>query len=537
MKFTLMIIIAVFAGQSVARADEKATISSAQQAARKIDAFLESHWKTAEIHSAPVARDAAFLRRITLDLAGRVPTSREVVRFLSDESADKRQHLIERLVDGPEFPLHFGNVLDQMIQGRHAGNKDFVDYLRKSVRKQKSWDVLFREMMIGPWDGDGQKIANRFIDKRAKNLDSLTVDATRVFFGVDISCAKCHDHPLVDDWKQDHFYGMASFFNRTTGGKGKVGEKKDGEVKFLGADGKEKTAKVMFLSGLVVEVSPGDDPPRKQTGDNNKPAHISRRQQLVTVALKERVFFSRSFVNRMWEYFFGSGLVDPVDQIHSGNAPAVDGLLQWLAEDFAASGYDIQRLMAAIVSTRAYGLSSQWPDDSTIPAETTFAVARLRPLTRRQLALSLLLVTGAGDYDSSDDETQRVERYLGVNGIGKIQKYLAFESQTTALIRAFDSRNREFQSSASEALFMSNNEAVQKLVRAEGDNLTARLSRMSSSKQIVEAAVKSVFSRPPRDSEGSQLVEWFDQQHGDRSDVCARLVWALVTSAEFRFNH
>ncbi len=144
-----------------------------------------------------------------------------------------------------------------MIQGSYAGNDQFVDYLRRGLRERKSWDTVFRELMLGPWDSEAMKPANRFLDKRAKNLDALTADAARAFFGVDVSCAKCHDHPLVADWTQDHFYGMASFFNRTTGGKGKVGEKNEGEVTFLAADGQAKTAKMMFLSGRVVDELPG----------------------------------------------------------------------------------------------------------------------------------------------------------------------------------------------------------------------------------------------------------------------------------------
>lgn len=504
------------------------------EVAAKIDGFIESHWSALTLQPTAQADDATFLRRVTLDLVGRIPTTRELDQFLADKSKDKRSKIIRRLIASPEFPLHWGSVLDQMIQTRYSGNASFVDYLRKSVRDNKTWDVLFREMMLGPWDTADTKPSNRFLDKRAKTTDVLTVDATRVFFGVDISCAKCHDHPLVEDWKQDHFYGMASFFNRTTGGKGKIGEKKDGDVKFLGMDGKEKVAKVMFLSGDVLD----DSPKATTTTDKNKSVTpISRRQLLVDAALADRKFFSRSLVNRVWQYLFGRGLVDPVDQMHSGNASAVPGLLEWLADDFADGGYDLNRLIAALVSSRAYQLSSVWTNKSDVPAESTFAVMSLRPLSRRQLSFSLLLATGNEGLTDPDSVQSRVESYINVPGAQRIAQYLAIEKQAASLTASLDRRDSEFQSSAVEALFMSNNAATQELITPANDNLAAQLGKIEDTRKLITTAKRNVLNRPPEDAELQQLTSWFDDQKTDRSETAGQLIWILVTSAEFRFNH
>src|SRR5207237_9122757 len=108
-------------------------------------------------------------------------------------------------------------------QGKYARDPEFLDYLRAAVAEHKPWDRVFREVMLGPWDTAQHKRAGRFLSKRVASLDDLTNDTARVFFGVNVSCAKCHDHPLVPDWTQDHYYGMASFFNRTQeAGKGKT---------------------------------------------------------------------------------------------------------------------------------------------------------------------------------------------------------------------------------------------------------------------------------------------------------------------------
>ena len=527
-------IIAVAAWFTPLAAAEKPLTTT--QLAAKIDGFVESYWSASGIQHSEPASDAEFLRRGTLDLVGRIPTVRELEQFQSEKSSDRRAKLIQRLLDSPEFPLHLGSVLDGMIQGRHAGHEPFVDYLRRSVRDGKPWDAMFRELMTGPWDTDERKPANRFLDRRARTLDVLTADATRIFFGVDISCAKCHDHPLVEDWTQDHFYGMASFFNRTTGGKGKVGEKKDGDVKFPGADGKEKTARVMFLSGAVVDQSDALEP---ETDSKAKPKPASRREQLVKIALEERKFFSRSFVNRTWHYLFGRGIVHPVDQMHSANAPSIPGLLEWLADDFAEGGYDLRRLIQSLVSSKAYQLSSVWPHETDLAKPESFAVARLRPLSRRQLSFSILLATGHVELSEPDDLETRVERYLNASGAQRVRQYLLAEQQASEVAGSLDRQRDDFQSSAGEALFLSNNELVQKLFQSDGEanSLVRQLSETNDTKKLVRTAVQSVLAREPRDGEMQRLCEWYDSQSSDRAVTAGQLLWVLVTSAEFRFNH
>ena len=520
----------VLCGSAVAA--ESRSGSSSDRFAVTIDAFLNAHWQFHGVTPAPPADDATFLRRITLDLCGRIPTAAELDRFRADDGQDKRQRLIERLIQSPEFELHFGNVLDDVIQGRYAGRDEFVDYLRRRLREGVTWKNLFRELMLGPWEDESTKAANQFLDRRARDLDSLTTDTARTFFGVDISCAKCHDHPLVPDWTQEHFYGMAAFLNRTTGGKGKVGEKRKGEIKFLGSDGLEKTAKMMFLSGQVI-----DESTTQVDQSQQKSQPYSRREQLVRVALSERSFFSRAIVNRLWAYFLGRGLLDPVDQMHSANEPAVPGLVSQLADDFADAGYDLRSLIVGLVSSRAYRLSSRWEQNSSLPDEKMFAVSRLRPLSRQQLAFSVLLATGNESLGAAEIPL-RVERLLGVSGLARMQQYLNIERRATPLGDALDPPQRPFQSSAGEALFMSNNPAMQSLVKHSSGNLVAQLSELDSTSQVVTSAMRTVLTRAPSADEMQQYSVWFDRQsQGDRVQTCEQLVWALVTSAEFRFNH
>ncbi len=520
---TLLAAIALSTGTSIGGD----AVTPPLELARAIDARLDAHWKGRGIAPAISADNGTLFRRATLDLTGRIPTRGEWEPYLADKAPPEERYraFVDRTLNGPEFALHFGATLDAMLQGSSAGNAEFVDYLRRRVRERASWDAIFRELMLGPWKADDAKPAQRFLEVRAKDMDRLTADAARVFFGVDITCARCHDHPLVNDWKQDHYYGMVSFFNRTTGGKGSVGEKNDGDVQFRTAAGEQKTARMMFLSGRVV-----DD---LKAADGKTP--VSRRQRLVDAALDDRAFLARSMVNRLWRQFFGRGLVDPVDQMHSANGSSVPDLIEFLADDFAASGYDLRRLVEALVLTKAYRLGSRW-ENGEPPDEEHFAVARLRPLTRRQYSLSLLVATGGVPFEPGDATATRVERIAGVPGLSRMRQVLAAEEQAAAFRNGLDP-GTDSQSTSGEALYVSNSEPIRALFVANGAAWTAKLAAMSESRAIVDAAVRQILSRPPTVEEVDELAAWLDARTGDKARACEEMTWALATSAEFRFNH
>lgn len=486
---------------TLVRAD--ATDEDAAATAASIDRLLAKHWQSKNIEPAATAEDAEFLRRLTLDLAGRVPTLAEQDRYLQEPASTRRGAAIDRLLAGPEFPLHLARVLDEWIQRTQQGDEAFVDWLRASLAADRSWREIFRTVLVGPWT-DADKPANKFLLKRGKSIDSLTADAGRAFFGVDITCARCHDHPLVDDWKQDHYYGLAAFFYRTqVSGKNndaKVDEKKEGELTFEARPAGQKTAVPLYLTERTVDAA----------------AKGSRREQLVAVALEERSRFSRAAANRLWAWFFGRGLVEPVDQLHSANPPSVPGLLEFLADDFARQDYDLKHLVRAIVSTRAYQLSSRQAEP-TEPGD--FAAATVRPLTPRQFALSLILATGDEALTAAATDADRIAAYR------------AAEKTATELLPTLDATVDGYRPGVDEALFLSNNELVQRRCQPEGDNLAARLTKNASlqgtTKGQLVVAFRTLLGREPTASELRELT-----------DVpTADVLWILATSVEFRFNH
>lgn len=510
-----------------------------------VDHYVDELLKKDNVPVASPADDGNFLRRITLDLAGRIPTAAEVQAFVASSEPDKRVKLVDRLLASPDLALHQRNEFDTLLM-RDKQNNEWREWLLKSFQANKPWDTMFREMLLGREDNDAERPALTFLKERANELDDITNDTSKLFFGVSINCAKCHDHPLVVDWTQDHFYGMSSFFNRTFVTKKKkfLVEVDDGVVKFKPKLDPEKEAKLMFLTGASIEEPPppsesneekkSRDKRRKEFDELETPPPapaFSRRAKLVDVALapESRSFFSRSIVNRVWARLFGTGLVTPVDQMHSANPPSHPELLEWLARDVAEHGYDLTRLVRGLILSQTYARSSRWDSASERPAAKYFAVANVRPLSPRQYALALHIATTAGD------ELARVME----KPEAWAKRRVDLENQLQGLAQRFETPGENFQVSVNESLLFSNSDQIQKdLLRDGGDRLVGQLKALKDKRQeLIQAACLATLSRPPQPDE----VELFTKFLSDRADrfdqAVSQLVWVLVTTGEFRFNY
>src|SRR4051812_15503899 len=215
-----------------------------------IDHYVDARLKAAGVTPAAPADDYTLVRRLTLDLVGRIPTPAESEAYVSSTDPQKREKLVDRLMASPAFVRHQANQFEAMMSGPTArgggGGGGLRDYLVKAVGENRSWDQVFRELLIADEADPKTKGASEFIKARVSDLDRLTTDVSALFFGVNVSCAQCHDHPLVSDWKQDHFYGMKSFFARTFDNGGFLAEREYGAVKFKPTKGPERAARMMF---------------------------------------------------------------------------------------------------------------------------------------------------------------------------------------------------------------------------------------------------------------------------------------------------
>ncbi|HKB02373.1 MAG TPA: DUF1549 domain-containing protein [Gemmataceae bacterium] len=506
-----------------------------------IDHYVDAKLQRSGTTPAPQADDYTLIRRLTLDLVGRIPTPPETRAYVESTDPAKREKLVDRLMGSPAFVRQQAAQFDAMLAGPSTrGGSGLRDYLTRALGENRPWDQIFRELLL-PDESDARtKGAQDFLRSRVTDSDRVTNDVSVVFFGVNVSCAQCHDHPLVADWKQDHFYGMKSFFARTFDNGGFLAEREFGLVKFKPNKGSEKTAKMMFLTGTTVD-GPGVREPTKdeekkerETFDRFKkekksppPPGFSARAKLVEVTLqtKESEFFARSIANRLWHRFLGYGLVMPLDQMHSENKPSHSELLSWLARDVSAHKYDLRRTMRGIVLSQTYSRSSKCPSEA-VAAPSLFAVGRLKPLTPTQMATSLKIAT-ADPKTFENVKPEDLEKRLD-----------ALESSARGFASSFAQPTDDFQVGVNEALLFSNSDKLAREFLADGnDRLLGRAKSMSDPAKAIDLIVRSVLSRPPTADEQKTLLEYVNRRGDRQPEAYRQVIWALIGGAEFRFNY
>lgn len=505
-----------------------------------IDAAVAAKIQADDIVPALQADDHTLIRRLTLDLVGRLPTPQEIEAFVASKDADKRAKLVDRLLGTAAFARYQAYLFDAMLNDRSGGKGGggLQGYLTAAMLESRPWDQMFRELLLA--DESKAKGSSDFLRPKLTDADRLAAEVSVAFFGVNVSCAQCHDHPNVKYWTQDHFYGMKSFLARTFDAGGTVAEREAGLVKFKPTKGPERQAKLMFLTGAVVdtttvrELTKDEQAKEKAATDKAKadkkplPApSFSARAKLVDVALdpKNADFFAKNIVNRMWHRFLGYGLVSPLDQMHSENPPSHPELLDALAKDTAANKYDLKRLIRGIVLSEAYSRGSRY-DSEAFPLPTTFAVGRLKPLTPSQLATALKIA----NTDPKAFETMKPNEVE--------QRMDSLESQARGFASAIAMPTDNFQIGVNEALLFSNGDRVQKEFLTDGaGTLLGRLKTEKDATTAAKLMIQTVLGRPAADGEAKAFADFAARRTDRQSDSYRHMLWALVTSAEFRFNH
>ncbi|HEY4308568.1 MAG TPA: DUF1549 domain-containing protein [Pirellulales bacterium] len=348
----------------------------------RIDRLIEADQV---IPLAPLANDAEFLRRVTLDLVGRVPSVSEVRAFAADASPEKRSVLVDRLLASPEYARHITNVFDVMLMERRPEKNvpiaEWQKYLYESFAANKPYDQLVREILSADGVDPAARAQARFYLDREGEPNLLTRDVGRIFLGMDLQCAQCHDHPLIADYYQADYQGLYAFFNRSilfTDKDKKVflAEKADGDVAYVSVfDATRKGTALPQLPAGEPVPEPSFNKGEEYTvapADNVRPVpKYSRRAQLPEqLTAKRNPHFDRTIANRLWALLLGRGLVDPVDLDHEGNAPSHPAALALLAESLPAMKYDLRAMLAELARTRTYARSIDLAAELPAQAQT-----------------------------------------------------------------------------------------------------------------------------------------------------------------------
>ncbi len=525
-----------------------------------IDDFLERAWARDGITPAAVTDDRTFVRRLYLDLVGRVPTLDEISGFLGEEAPEKRAELAHRLVGSDESARHFAELFNVALLGRESEretrrdareNHQWLAYLQRVFAENRPWNRVVEELLLAKSPEDAvERGASWFLLEHRDDKEELARTVGPAIFGRDVRCAQCHDHPIAPEIKQAHFWGLVAFFSRSYRVEGPNGtavaeRASGGYERYSNIRGESFDMQLAFLNGTTMAepdgkveaeskdryvVAPpddlldsGDDKEKRKGGTTPKVEQVpvpkfSRRQALVDVAVKGDDAFAEAIVNRVWGWMFGRGLVHPLDRIDSVHPSTQPELMAWLVEDFVASGFDVRRLIVALASTRAYQLAAK-PEGGR-PPDGSFACAMPKALTAEQLVRALLVVSGRkpdakGDFDGLD-----------------------FGPLRDAFVERFpDVFVDTYAPSPMRAMFVSNSPVFEGIFDAGEGGLIPRLAALSSDEAVAHEAVSILLARPAEADEVEEMARYLGARADRRTDAIRQVCWALVAGSEFRFNH
>jgi hypothetical protein len=485
-----------------------------------VDTAVFEKLKTLQILPSDVCSNDEFLRRVTLDLAGRLPTAEEAQAFLSDQSPSQRIALVDRLLDSDEFAsfwaLKWGDVLRSNSKKlKTAGVHKFRQWIYESMRNDKPLDQFARELLTANGSVFENPPANFW--RASRDPQDATETTAQLFLGVRIQCAKCHNHPF-ERWTQDNYYGIAAAFVRV-GRKNSVDA--DEEVIFSQAGGEvtqPRTNKQMKVHLLL-------------KGDVDVPADQDRRVVFAQwLTAPENPFFAKSVVNRIWGHLFGRGVVEPVDDFRDSNPPSNAKLLDELSHQFAANNFSQKWAIRTICNSRTYQLSSR-KNAFNKDDELYCSHANTRLLSAEQLLDGICAVTsvpeqfpgmplGTRACELADPPTDHY--FLKV--FGQPQREMACQCE------------RSSESNLSQALQMINGPVVHNKLRADNGRIATMLKENKPEEEIITALYLAALARVPSAEELSASKQHIAAQQ-DRRQAFEDVGWAILNSKEFLFQH
>ncbi len=482
--------------------------------------------------------DLTFLRRVSLDLTGRIPSVVEAREFLADAASDKRARAIDRLMSSPDFYRHLAVVFDVMLMERrgdkHVKSVEFRAWLQDFFQQKKPYNELVHSLLSADGTDEKQRAASAFFLEREVEPNLLTREIGRMFLGIDLQCAQCHDHPFDENWKQHHFEGVAAQFGQAeTGGLG-VFDKPD------------KMFEVDDLEAINPEASEDDDIPQREVapavpfGKEWLPAEGTAREQFAHwMTHPENRRFERAIVNRVWGLMFGRPFIAPVDDMpNPGESEADHDVLDMIGRDFREHNYDLKRMILTIASTKPFRIQSVVELDNQSQADVSdeellsmldeswaiFPMTRLRP---EQIIGSMLQASSIQTIDQNSHLFTRFQRFTNerdfVNEYGDLGDQELVEQTGTI----------------PQALLRMNSNMTRGAVESGLFSACGRISNMSTTnEEVLEAAYFVCLTRKPSPEEREHFLEQLGEHTDDRRNpIVEDIFWTLFNSPEFSWNH
>jgi hypothetical protein len=494
----------------------------------RIDKLVAAGYPDFAKVAAPRSDDAEFVRRIYLDLTGTIPTAAEVRAFLDEKSPDKRTKLIGKLLTGDGYVRRMVWFYDTTLMEGHPDSKvpqaAWETYLKAVVAENRPYDAFVREMLSNDGSDPKTRAAAKFLLDRNLEPNLVTRDLSRIFLGRNLQCAQCHDHPSVDDYKQDEYYGIQAFLNRSylfpnaNAPTAVIAEKAEGDMTFVSVFDKNKkqntTAPKIRGGKAVTEPKPEKGKEYKvKPAANVRPVPTFSRRELLAGAITSPANkqFARTAVNRIWALMLGRGLVHATDWDHPSNPPSHPELLDLLASEFVRHNHDVKWLVRQIALTETYQRSSELTPAlavmETVPPDR-YLLANLKPLGPEQLAFAVAQAGGQAN---------------GTGALGQFRNMFG--------VRPGESQDG-FSATLDQTLFLKYAPAVRGMLGGRA----AALAKLTDPAAVADELFLSVLSRRPTADEKKDVADALAGA-ADRTATIKELVWALVASAEFRFNH
>lgn len=489
-----------------------------------VDAAIERRLSEKQLEPAPPADDAEFLRRVSLDVAGVIPTAEQVESYPADRRVDKRARLVDQLLASEEYARHQTDVWRELLIPTTAASlrrehQYALEWLRESFARNKPWDRTVREILTA--DGFQDENGAVTILMTHQSLDEITDRVAKIFLGAQLQCAQCHNHPF-QDWKQDEYWELAAFFKNVRPQYAKVekveryGVSERGDRKPIMTPASYKEVPAGFLRGGPAKVTEGE------------PA-LPVFAEWLTAA--DNPWFARNYVNRTWRQFFGRGLVEPIDDLRGDNPATHPEVLDELARQFAAHDFDAAYLIRALTATRAYGRTSAGAAEAATDETTTwYGRMMIRVLQPFPLYDSVERILALGDDAAAVAPAKLPEnRYEAIRELRKrrgtrdnFANYFAGEEGAAPT---------SYQAGLPQALRLMNGKELQYRPSKTSTELRKRYARPE---EAIDYVFRAVLSRRPASDELQTSLKYVETKGGG---TYTDLIWALMNGTEFLANH
>lgn len=519
----------------------------------QIDRFIAA--KAGDAPLAPQSDDAEFVRRIYLDLAGRIPTVGEAEGFFKNASSDRRAQLIDRLLAGPDYPRRMQDLFHAMLMERRGDNEHWAKFLRSAFEHNMPWDQMARAIIKADADDEKQPGAAYFLTARLVSegamapvdVPGLTRDVGRLLAGVDLGCAQCHDHVSIDQYKQRDFQGLHMVFEN-------VQTRRD--VPYPAVAEKVMTAKKDFMSvfemedmqtapripgGKEIEIvafAKGEEyavQPDRKTRAPGEPKFSPLRELASGLASAENELFCKNIANRLWFVMMGRGLVEPLDLHHGDNPPSHPEVLELLAREFATHRFDIKWMLRELALSQTYQRTSNVSTDETATRPAAYILANEKRLSAEQLFWSVAVATGQLDHSGKESTPNSFEKIVAESK--------ELDALRGLFLKAFANPPKEpevdFEPTVKAALFLMHDQRVLDLLKPKAGNLIGRVSQIADEREMIEELFLAILSRLPSDEDLADVTAYLKQHEGEgnKADALGHLAWALLSSTEFCVNH